>query len=503
MLQNVLASWGGQLVFVIAGFIMPRMIDRHVGQTALGVWDFAWSLVAYFSLVQGGVVSSVNRFVARFRAANDMQGLNRAVSSVTVILLAMGLTVVVLSIAASLAVPQLLGEQLKDHVADAKWVVVLLGLGVSIQIALSGYGGVLTGCHRWDLHHAINGGGYALTVVAMVVVLQLGCGLPGLALVYLCGDACGRFARLVVAYRVCPGLSVRLSSARWKNACEMLTFGGKSFVTRVAELLMNPAISILIVSFMGPASLALYTRPRSLIRHARTFVTRFALVLTPTASSYQAMHRKRELGDLLVKATMFGAFISFPMMAALAILGGPLLHLWMGPRYAHGSLILALVLGHLGLLFQLPIACVLAGLNAHGRSGLANLAASLCSVSLAAVGLAKWKLSLTTVALVVGTPITVANACYVPLYACRQLRVPFSRFIVKGLCKPLLCCLPFCLCLLGVRALFSTSPARALLYGGVVGGPLLALTYWRWALPHHMRRGIADALLLRKRSALG
>ena len=91
---NVLSSWAGHLVFIVSGFVMPRLIDGEIGQDALGVWDFAWSLIAYFGLVQGGVVSSVNRFVARYRAVNDVEGVNRAVSTVTVILVVMGLAVI-------------------------------------------------------------------------------------------------------------------------------------------------------------------------------------------------------------------------------------------------------------------------------------------------------------------------------------------------------------------------------------------------------------------------
>ena len=45
LVSNVLFSWGGNFVFIIAGFIMPRMIDRRLGQELLGIWDFAWSLV--------------------------------------------------------------------------------------------------------------------------------------------------------------------------------------------------------------------------------------------------------------------------------------------------------------------------------------------------------------------------------------------------------------------------------------------------------------------------
>ena len=82
---NVAASWAGHFVFIVAGFIMPRQIDRHVGQVGLGVWDFGWTAVNYFFLAQIGVGVSVNRYVARYRSAQDREGLNRMISSVMLV----------------------------------------------------------------------------------------------------------------------------------------------------------------------------------------------------------------------------------------------------------------------------------------------------------------------------------------------------------------------------------------------------------------------------------
>jgi len=74
MAWNIIVSWAGQFVFIVAGFIMPRMIDRNLGQETLGIWDFSWSMVTYFGLIQVGIGSSVNRYVARYPAASDIYG---------------------------------------------------------------------------------------------------------------------------------------------------------------------------------------------------------------------------------------------------------------------------------------------------------------------------------------------------------------------------------------------------------------------------------------------
>src|SRR5882724_2048649 len=83
LVSNVLFTWGGQMVFFVSGFIMPRLIDHKLGQEVLGVWDFSWSLVTYFRFVDMGVTASVNRYVARYWGVQDLEGINRVVSSAT------------------------------------------------------------------------------------------------------------------------------------------------------------------------------------------------------------------------------------------------------------------------------------------------------------------------------------------------------------------------------------------------------------------------------------
>ena len=137
MSRNVLASWAGHLVFIVAGFIVPRAIDRQIGQEALGVWDFGWSLVSYFGLVSGGVMSSINRYVARYRAAGDMDSLNATVSTGLAIYLCAGAIVLGLTILATALTPRVFAGRLGSYVDEAQWIVLLLGLSMVTQFAFA------------------------------------------------------------------------------------------------------------------------------------------------------------------------------------------------------------------------------------------------------------------------------------------------------------------------------------------------------------------------------
>ncbi len=495
MVRNVITSWAGETVFIVAGFIMPRMIDRYIDKESLGVWDFGWSLVAYFTLVQVGIVSSINRYVARYRAGGDPDGVNVVVSSVTFVLGIMGLIVLLLTVGATAGLPLLLKQQLAGHIDEARWVVFLLPCSLAVQIVFSGYGGVLTGFHRWGLHNAILAGGHAVVVVGMIWVLLQGGGLRGLALVTFAGQLGQWLVRVVAAHRVCPGLRVRRRFIRWSTARELLTFGGKSFVPQIASTLLNQAVPLLILFYLGPAALALYSRPRSLVQHVQTIISRFSQVLTPTTSAFQVLDQQEELRDLLVTATRYATAIALPMIVFLAVMGGPVLAVWMGRDYpeAHWVLV-ALALGNLTVVAQMPVWSMLYGLNAHGRAGFVNLVAAIAAIGLAVLALGVWRQGLVWASLSVAVPVALCNGLYVPLAICRKLRMSTKDYVWRAFRMPVACVIPFGLVLFAARVALDDRPIAALLAGMGAGGLVLAGVYWRFIVGESLRARITARL---------
>ena len=208
LVWNVIASWAGHVVFIVAGFIMPRQIDRHVGQVGLGVWDFGWTTVNYFFLAQIGVGVSVNRYVARYRSARDNDGLSRMISSVVLLQLIAAGIVLALTAASAYWLPFFFREDLRGEAEVATRVIALLGVSVAVRMASQPFSGVVTGCHRWDLHNLLNSGTYGITVLGMLLALWRGGGLVDISVVYLVGTIAGEIIRVGLAFRVCPELKV-------------------------------------------------------------------------------------------------------------------------------------------------------------------------------------------------------------------------------------------------------------------------------------------------------
>lgn len=485
---NVVVGWLGQLVFVISGFILPRMIDTNLGKETLGVWDFAWSLITYFEFIYSGLISSVNRYVAKHRAAGDIDGINTAVNSVFVALLILALVVALLTSSTALLLPHFMQERLGNQTTDAQWVIFFLGMSLVVKICLAVFGGILTGCHRWDLQHGINAANRLATLLGMIAVLVLNGGLPQVALIYLCLETLVLSSRCSLVFRICPGLRINPRLARRNTAINMWHFGVKTLLPDLGDLLSNQTFNLLLVWFIGPAALAGYARPRALVRHIQTFVRRYAFTLTPTASSMQAIAADQEIRELFIHSCRTGAYIVFPMVAVLTITGGSILQIWMGQEYANNLLPAALALGNLPFLLQLPLNSILQGFNSHGWPGLYKFIASITGIGLAFLGLTFFHSSVTGAAIALFLPFWISEFIATPMFAAKKHKFSLREYWRAGIFQPLLVMTPMIACLLVFRFAFATHPARVLFTGIPLGLFCFAVSYWFFGASEEFRK---------------
>ena len=499
LITNVFFSWGAQLVFIITGFILPRMIDGKLGPELLGVWDFGWSVVAYFTFLQMGVTGSVNRFVGRYRAKGEVTKLNRVASSGTFALSIAGLVILLLTFIVTLVLPQFLGAQLKEFTKDAQGMVLALGIGLSGTTALGAFTGILTGCHRWDLHNTIQAVLQIVSTTGLIIAILCGGGVVSLAVITVSTQLLTQIARMWISFRVCDGLRLSFASVDRETVRDLYCFGAKTLLPTISKLILTSTVSVLIVAKLGPVGLALFSRPRSLIRHADAIVRRMTITLIPTTSSLQSSGDTKAIRDLVIKAVRYTVYLVLPIVSVFSIFGGVLLHLWMGPTYANDQLIAVLSIGFLIPMIQTPAADILVGLNAHGRAGFAELITAFISILGVYLALGPLEAGILGVAVAITMPLTALYLVYIPVLICSRVQMKFLTYWKSVMIRPLLHILPFILCLLSARLLFPANPVSGMVLGCGTGGAILFAIYWKYVLPLRMKDWISCLLLKRVR----
>ena len=487
--RNVAFAWGSYVVQAAAGFIMPRLISDALGQSSLGVWDLAWSLVAYLGFIELGLSGSVNRFVARYRAQGKVAALTQSVSTVGLFLMVAAVTAALLTVVFGVWLLPLFSSQLGPDLLAGQLTVVFLGLEVAFSLMFAVYLGVIVGCLRSDTHYTVSTVVNTLTALGMVAALLAGGGLPTIAFVHFFVAAGGGIARWRLARRICPELVVDYSTASWRVWREQARFTAKTTLPTVADVLVNQSVGVLVALYLGPTILAIFSRPRNLVRQLRTLTARFGYVLIPAASSLHARSANEELAITARQTSFHIALVTIPVAITLAVLGDDVIRFWMGEGYVYHGLVSLIALGALPTWVQEPAWSILQGMNRHGRLAIAKLTGSICTAAILAIGLSLFKWGLLSVAMGLVLPTMIVDGFIVPLFVCQAFDFRLRDYYQNTWVRPALYAAPYAGCLmLARRALGSEPLALAAVLG--LSAPFLAVTYWMAVLPLSVRNRI-------------
>ena len=285
MARNVVGRWLGQIVVVITGFVIPRLIDDNLGAVSLGIWDFGWATVSYFRYMGFGMAAGLNRFVALYTAKEDETNLRRCVSSTVFLQMVVAALVAAASFGVAWLVPVLFDEIEPPQVRDAQLVLVFLGCNLAVRMAFWPARGILTGNHLWTVTAGVTAFGDTVLLIAMFAVLMYGGTLAHLGMVVFATAIVTEVIRVTMARRVYPHPLLSWSSVDKKTMIEMMIFGVKNSVASLSRMIVLQTTALCLAAAAGPAALAVYARPVALFSHADKFIALYALLLTPVAGS--------------------------------------------------------------------------------------------------------------------------------------------------------------------------------------------------------------------------
>lgn len=479
LVSNVISGWVAQAVAIVVGFLMPRLIDESVGQAALGLWDLGWSLVVILTLSGFGLGSATTYYVSLYRASRRPRDreIRESVATVFYLQLLLLLTVAAAGVVGLVTLPGWIAESLRDDLADIQWLGALLGPAIVLALLGDVGRGVLAGVHRADVNDLTSIAADVTLAIAMIVVLFGGLGIRGLAAATLLVKLVEMVVRIRLAYRYCPELGLRIADVRWNRVGRALTFGFKSSTAALPALLVNQAGRILLATTAGPAALAVFSRPVTLVGQILRIVERFTYILPPVASSMQGAGRGHDLRRLNLRASKAAVLMSMPPIVVFGVFGNDIVHVWMGPEFVYPGIPWVLALMALAGADRGVAARILSGVNAHGRISLACLVLSVATFAIAYLLLRP--LDPFRCAVLVATASILGIFLPQWVLSCRRFEIGLAEYARYVYARPLLANLAFLPGLIAARqALDAADYVTAVLWAA--GSLLLLALLYHW-----------------------
>lgn len=440
VIRNILSNWIALILNILAGFFLLPFVVRTLGTEAYGFWVLLQALISYMFLLDFGVRSSLNRYLAKFLSEEDVEEVNRAFNTGWAVYLLVAGVVVCLSCVTAVVLPSFFSFSTLDAWTIA-WTTVVIGASVAIRFPTAVLGALLTGLLRYDLMNIAQIGSLSIRTILIVFALVKGYGVLGMAGATLFAGVVELFFQYAFALRLYPQLTISLSLSRRSTLKILANHGTYAYILLAASRVVTDAGVIIAGLVAGAQAAAIYGVATTLTSYANSVVSGISTVVAPMASTLEVKGEAKDLQTLCTRGSKYILFVGLPILFTFIISGETFLTLWIGEemRASYGPLVL-LSLGWAFNYGQTAGASILMGLSRHKVAAWLSLIQALLYLTLSSI-LGYWYGLLGVAG---GAFISSAIiATLVQIHALRVLDIPLGRFLLEALAPTASSLVPF------------------------------------------------------------
>ena len=449
---GVLWNWVGVALNIAIGLLISPYVARKLGSERYGIWALVFSLVEYLWFFDLGFNTSVTQFVAKYRARNEPDQVNRVIN--TGLLYFCGVAIVFALATLLVAWRGVALFQIADPVnrEDFRALILIAGLGWAVNFPLHFFSSCLDAFQRYD--HLTR------TWVAQLLIRSVGCwlllyfgfGLRELGAVVVLGQLVGNSLAMLAFRSVFPQMRLSPLYVKFSLVKEMWSYGVHSFVANISNLLLNQGAPVMIGHFRLASFVGYYTFPSRLLGYSVEAVTRIGFVTRSNVVEMQTKGDEKAVYSLGIYLNRYCVTLFLPLVIFLLVYGTELLRRWVNAEFADacGPLLPVISLTTMfAVAGQFNSTSMLYGLSRHDRMAKGLLVEALLGVL--GIWLVLPHYGILGVAWVVGMLSVLNRGLYVPWLVCRALDSSFAGYMRGIYVRPVLTAIPVLLLALALK----------------------------------------------------
>lgn len=461
MVRNVLFNWAGMLASIIYALVMTPFIIKGLGNDKYGIWTLIMTCAGYITILDFGVQSALNRFIAKHVATKSYEDANAVFSNALFIYTLMGLIALLGGLILSANIDRWFSIP-DSEAATASIVMAYMATFVAVQLPLNSYGAILVANHRFDIVNTIQVTTVTLQGVGLWLLLQHDTSLTSFALFTIVIGLSRHLLLAIYARKILPSLAFKLRSISVPAIKSLVTFSGITFLAVIATYVIFQSDNVVIGVFLTPEAIAIYTIGFMLADYAANIVGKMSNTLTPIFSNREAKGEHEQVYELLYSGGRFAALIGIPIGLAAFIVGDEFIQLWLGSDYAQSyNIMILLMLARMVNFPSAPVYSMLYGIGKHKVIVYTASLEAICNISLSIYLVRDYGL----LGVAIGTliPMVITSLLF-PYVASRYVGFKYGAWLQSCILKPLPMLLAFFASIYAVSLGFKTTSWSTFIY---------------------------------------
>jgi O-antigen/teichoic acid export membrane protein len=408
----------------LAFFMMPFLV-HSLGDRNYGFWALTGAILGYYGILDFGIVSAVQFYVAKALGEKDLNAANRMVSVSFFSFAALGSFIALITF----VVAALANHIVKDPADVGVFRIVLLitGLGFAFGFPGRAFMGAMCAHMRFDLVSQFGLASLVLRTGLIYLAILRGGGLIALAAITISADLLVYIAYYVVLHRIQKPFTLSLSFVSFAALKQILSYSAFTFVVKASDQLRFYVDGFVVGAFVTVTAVTHYSIASRLALTFMDFMIAVLGILAPWFSQLLGSNDHVQIKRVFIFGTKLSAFLATIVGSLLIIYGGPFISAWIGRDYLDAFWpLLLLVSGIYVDVAQLPSVSYLYGVAQHRFLAYATLVEGLINAALS-IYLAR-KYGMIGVAMGTCIPMVLMKLLIQPVYVCRSLKLPLAEY---------------------------------------------------------------------------
>lgn len=404
---------------VVGLFMMPYLI-HSLGEEQYGLWVIAGSIVAFYNLLDLGMMSAMQRFMMQSIYKEIRAEINLTLSANFVITSVVGLLAVIATLVIIVAAGTFVSDA--SRLSVFRVIVALLGMKAAFQFPLFSFYGVLMAKYRYHVISNIQLVSLIIRTGLIVSLIEGGYGLIGLGVATFIAELLGSIFIVLYAYRTDRKLQISIKGLTKRRFREYIDFGKYAYIIAVSNKVKESLDEVLVGWLVGLSAVTQYAIGAALIRYFESLIRSIFGVVSSVFNKYYVEERFDELRDVYLTVSEVATLIAFFVGFGLFLLGAEFISVWVGHGYLKSYYVLViLVISTAISSAEFSNIHVLMALGRHKQQAYVSTAEVLINLVLSlALG---YKYGIYGVALGTTIPLTINSLFIRPIYTCNQIKV--------------------------------------------------------------------------------
>ena len=314
----------------VSFFLMPFVI-KMLGLHYYGIWILIGAFVGYYGMLDFGISGAVLRFASREIGAGRRDNIKYYVNSAFFVLCVAGMVIILISVGAAWLSQFFIAD--KNNLHLFRFAVVILGLSIGISFPLRVFDGLLSAHLRFDLKRYVEFGEIIVRTGLVVLFLEMGYGVLGLAVVSASVMLGELIIKAFVAHKIDSSLRMGLSFFSRKHLKEMLDYALFSFLNSISNILTNRLDPYVVTIVSSVTAVAQYGVALTLANYFGEFFRTTLGVLFPVFSKRDGSADNEGIQRWVSFCTRLSTIVATVFGTMLILYGRPFLLRWVGPSF--------------------------------------------------------------------------------------------------------------------------------------------------------------------------